>query len=95
MGCPYLPPTDDAAPWTPAHLAVAGVLSTVCPGFSTTTPEVGEVVDAYPHWEHGTLRDHVGGHPSPALLAGLVALKGGMRERDDAAIAERNKKGGG
>lgn len=92
MGCPYLPATTDAAPWAPEYLRVAGEATSVCPGFTTTTAAAREVVEAYPHWENGTLRDHLGGPPSPAMLGGLVALKGGMRERDNAELA---KKGGG
>jgi len=95
MACPYLPRTSTATPWAPPFMLMADATTTVCPGYSTTTPAVAEVVAAYPHWEHGTLRDHVGGPPSPALLAGLVALKGGMRDRDNDDVRERAKKGGG
>lgn len=94
MGCPYLPRTIDATPWSPAYMLAAGESTSACPGFTTTTPAVCEVVAAYPHWERGTLRDYIGGMPSPALLAGLTALKGGMRDRDDDDARKRAAKVG-
>lgn len=94
MGCPYLPASPSASPWTPEYLRVVDVAMTACPGYTSTLPAAREVVEAYAHWEAGTLRDHLGGAPSPSMLDGLVALKGGIRERDAAAMAERTKKGG-
>lgn len=92
MACPYLPAIRSASAWTPKHLRAAGVDVATCPGYTSTMPTVTEVVAAYPHWENGTLRDHLGGAPSSLMLDGLVSLKGGIRERDNAAIAERNAK---
>lgn len=64
-----------------------------CPGYSTSLPMVGEVVEAYPHWEAGTLTDLIGGAPSRALLLGLSALKAGHAERSRDILDER-KAGG-
>lgn len=93
MGCPYEPRHPHATPWAPRHLVMADARPSVCPGYTTTLPEVQEVVVATPHWEHGTLRDLLGGAPSPAMLAGLSALRAGIKERDAAALEERTKGG--
>lgn len=92
MGCAYEPTNRDAAPWAPRYLIASGERTTVCPGYSTTLPMVSEVVEAYPHWEHGTLVAFIGGTPTRAFLDGLAALRAGIKERDAAAVAE---KGGG
>lgn len=93
MGCAYLPTVSHAAPWSPAHLD-ASEAPDMCPGYTTTLPMVREVVEAYPHWEHGTVRDLIGGTPGRALLEGLAALRAGIRERDAAELEARSNKGG-
>jgi hypothetical protein len=95
LGCGYLPPLDDARPWTPPYLAGKGFTATICAGYACTLSEVREVVTCLPQWEQGTLTEYLDGEPpGRQLLDCLALLKGAVRELESARI-EESKRGGG
>lgn len=58
-GCGYLPPPDESrrmfvGPWRGGSLPnYKGPKTTVCPGYSTSLPEVIETVRTHRHWSKG------------------------------------------
>ena len=96
MGCGYEPAIKGAAPWTPRAQIEAGSTNTTCPGYTTSLPVVREVVDAYIHWERGTLADVIGARPTPTALHCLTALAAGSNEQRDQRLRDlREQRGGG
>lgn len=84
LACGYEARVDNATPWHPLYWLRQGLTLEHCPGYTTTLPEVLEVLDAYPHWEAGTLTDLLDGDRAPgALLRALVAMKAGVNEYQD------------
>lgn len=99
MGCGYEAPLPEALgtarPWTPHWWVMQGWDASICPGYSTTLPEVVEVTYAYGQWEAGTLTEWVasmeGEAPSRALLDALAMRKAGINERQHAEYDERER----
>lgn len=94
MGCGFEPATADAHPWTPSAWIDRGESPTVCPGYSTTLPAVGEVMNLYPQWEQHTLSDYLGGPASRQALDCLTALRAGIKEHEADKMSRVGKKGG-
>lgn len=70
-------------PFAPAFWVERDRRPTVCPGFSTTLPEVREIVDLYPFFESGGALLPAaldGQQPTSVLLRGLAELRGGINE---------------
>lgn len=55
IGCGLLPPTTLVRPPKWRHRFDDGADATVCPGFSTSLPDVVEVARLYLHWDKGNL----------------------------------------
>ncbi len=92
LGCAYEPALERATPWTPRYWVDKDLAATVCPGYTTTLPEVAEVVEAFPQWEKGALTEHLDGEPpTRALLDLLRVMKAGISEFEMSKI----KKDGG
>lgn len=100
MGCGFERAEKGAQPWTPAFwVKQAGRAQSeeerarwkpsVCPGYTTTLPEVREVLALYPQWEARTLTDALSGEsPTVPLLEGLSELRGGIRELERSHLPE-------
>lgn len=96
MGCGWEAPIDGARPWSPASWAERGIATSTCPGYTTTLPIVGEIIDAYPQWEQGTLTDYLDGTaPTPIALTCLTMLRAGIREHEAAPLREASQKRAG
>lgn len=90
QGCGYLPPRDGARPGFGVPLE-ADVEPTVCPGYSTSLPEVVEAVRFRPSYLKGYLTEHLGEAPSPALIDAQNILEGAVNTFQ-AFDAERKRK---
>lgn len=89
LACGFEPTTDGAKPWHPRYFVIAGQDLETCPGYTASLPEVLETLDAFPHWEAGTLDDLLDGARAPkALLRALVAMKDGVNEFQEARRKE-------
>jgi hypothetical protein len=90
LACGFEPRIEGAEPWHPLYWLRHGLELTTCAGYTTQLPEVVEVVEAYPHWEAGTLTDYLDGERAPAgFLRALVMRKAGLNEHMDAKREER------
>lgn len=90
LGCGWEPALPSAQPWRPQAWVTRGIEPTVCPGYSTSLPAVGDVIGAYCHWENGTLTEYLDGDaPTRAALDCLAVFRGGMNEH----MADRAKAG--
>lgn len=96
MGCGYAPSIEQPrSVWAPAawrddHRAD---WLTVCPGYSTSLPGVGEIVDAYPQWEQHTLTDYLDGQsPGPIALRYLTALRAGINDHQADTMRAASKR---
>ena len=90
FACGYEPRIEGAQPWHPRFWILQGLKLEHCAGYTTTLPEVGEVLEAYPHWEAGTLPDLLDGRRAPKqLLQLLVFMKAGSNEYQEAKRQER------
>jgi len=84
MGCGFEPPPPDSmrpyvSTWNGGSLPnYKGPKPTVCPGYSTTLPEVIEIARARAHWDKGELRSFTEGAPSAGLLLGIEILDGAL-----------------
>lgn len=67
---------------------------TVCPGFTTSLPEVIEVARARLHWSKGAIMAFCRGQPRGALLLGIEALEGEIGQCQQWALDNPIKKGG-
>lgn len=76
MACGYEPTIDIARPWSPISLNAEwqGTEPTVCPGYTTSLPEVIEIGRARVHWDKGNLRDFCGDDPTEHMLIGIEIL---------------------
>lgn len=77
QGCGYLPPREGARPGFGVPLE-ADVDPTVCPGYSTSLPEVVETVRYRPSYLKGYLTEHLGCTPSPAIIDAENILEGAV-----------------
>lgn len=71
----------------------------ICAGYTTTLPEVGDVVRNFYHWENGTIREMCPSGVSRPLLVGLSLYKSSGEGRSAFRLAEqaeqqRRKAGG-
>jgi len=96
QACGRLPRRANARPFgVPAGVSFE---PTVCPGFSTSLPEVAEAVRYRPSWLKGYLSEHLGAPPSPQMLDAQNVLEGAVNEFQQAEIerrAEEAKRHGG
>jgi hypothetical protein len=90
LACGYEPRVEDAQAWHPRYFVKQGITLETCPGYTASLPEVAEVLDAYPHWEAGTLDDLLDGRRAPgALLRALVMMKAGANDFNEAKRQEQ------
>jgi hypothetical protein len=89
LGCVFEPVLVQATPWSPLALNPAwkgidgkGEPPTVCPGYTTTLPDVVEVARGRVHWQKNSLRDFCGGAPNEQMLALIELLEGETNEVD-------------
>jgi hypothetical protein len=77
MGCGLIPgaTSELVANFTPPGAFVA---ASVCPGYSTSLPEVIEAARLHRHWEKGTLRDRIDCDPTPLLLDLIETYDNGL-----------------
>lgn len=95
MACGFEPAIAEAQPWTPSAWIDRGIEPSVCPGYSTGLPAVGEVLELYPQWEQHTLTDYLGGPASRGTLDCLAVLRAGIKEHESDRLSRAGKKGGG
>lgn len=67
---------------------------TVCPGYSTSLPEVIEIARGWLHWSKGGLRDFTGTQPTEATLHGIEIFDGAANECQSYWSTPRSKGGG-
>jgi hypothetical protein len=89
MGCGYEPKLAGAVPWSPPGWT--GARPSVCPGYSTSLPQVAEIAIARVHWSKGSLRDAVG-KPTQELLDGVVELEAAYTQAQQWAMENPEKK---
>lgn len=106
LGCAWEPePTDPnfrayISPWTGCGVESrpatddAPAFPSVCPGYTTTLPEVIEAVRARVHWDKGELTQFVHGQASDSLLTGIEILHGSVGTVQNWIIDNPVKKGG-
>ena len=69
---------------------------TVCPGYSTGLPEVGEVALAHAHWKHGELAGYCApAAPSEQLLDLVVEREAAIGAVTMWALTPKKDGGGG
>lgn len=93
MRCGYLPDgehIDDSMRWIPDGMSAKDV--TICPGYTTTLPEVIDAIANYHHYETGQITEACGGPPAPSLLHVISILKGAVLSKDAYRMREQAKK---
>lgn len=91
LGCGWEQSAAGARPWSPQSWGARGLSTTTCAGYSTRLHATVEIVDAYCHWENGTLVDYLDGErPTRGALDCLAVFRAGLNEYD----ADRYAKGG-
>ena len=96
LGCGFEPlPTEILRPFCqPASpRGYSGPAPTVCPGYSTSLPEVLEIARGHTHWKVGSLRDYTGDRPSAAMMRGLEIFAGAVGELERAVLTPFAKGG--
>ena len=88
MGCGYLPRHENARPLSPPDIDFD---VTVCPGYSTSLPEVVEAVRYRPSYVKGLLTEHLGEAPSPQFIDGQNVLEGAINLFQQAEIQRRSE----
>jgi len=91
LACGYLPPHVLGHAWS--GCGYDGSDPTVCPGYSTSLPEVAEANRAHFHWSKGNL---VALHrePSDAILRCVEILEGSRGAVTSWAMTPQSKGGG-
>jgi hypothetical protein len=99
MGCGYLPPPDESRR---RHLSIwqggtlpnyKGPKTTVCPGYSTSLPEVIEVARAHRHWSKGNYQV-ADREPRDAMVGALEIFDGALAEFQAWAMTSETDGGG-
>lgn len=81
-------------PWS--GLGYRGDMPTVCPGYSTSLPEVIEIARARAHWAKGQLEAFCGGEPpTNDLMMGIEILDGAIASVLDWRSIPKDQGGGG
>lgn len=88
MGCGYLPRHESARPLSPPDIDFD---VTVCPGYSTSLPEVAEAVEFRPSWSKGYLAEYLEGPPSPQCLRAQAVLEGAINQFQQSEIERQRK----
>lgn len=87
FACPYAPvPPEQLLPYVrpPIPPAYSGDELTVCPGYSSSLPEVIEGARAWRHWEKADVRAFTGGAwPTPGLTLAIESF--------DAAVSQHQR----
>ena len=84
MGCGFEPPPVESKRayvqmWNGGSLPnYKGPKATVCPGYTSSLPEVIEVARARMHWEKGELAAFTRGELSEGLTTGIEILEGAI-----------------
>lgn len=66
----------------------------VCPGYTTSLPEVIEIARGRLHWSKGSLGQFCRGQASDAMLVGIEILEGASNACQAWCIDNPQKKGG-
>jgi hypothetical protein len=99
MGCGYEVPARELAPqpWSPSSMSRTwrGDV-TVCPGYSTSLPDVLEVCRARVHWEKNAaaFEAFCEGDPTEQMLAAVEILEGSVNEVTAWVSTPRSEGGG-
>jgi hypothetical protein len=99
LGCGFLPPPEQSKRrhvrlWQGGSLPnYKGPETTVCPGYSTTLPEVIEVVRAHRHWSKGNL-PVADREPADPFVAAIEILDSALGEFQSWGMTSE-KDGGG
>lgn len=95
MACPYeAAPPEGLRPFVrPPDVEGATVTPTVCPGYTTSLPEVIELARAWDWREHGSLRDFCGGYPTEATKRGVELFAGYVADLKHKLMTPRSKGG--
>lgn len=95
IGCGYEPPIERAQTWSPPMGAKAynGPAPTVCPGYTTSLPEVIETAVARVHWSNGNFdaRDE----QIEDLLNCIIVLDGAYKSVERWLMTPSSEGGGG
>lgn len=82
IGCGFEPPpnpefVDFVRVWDPprSRIGFEGPELTTCPGYTTSLPEVHEVIEARVHWTKGQLDLFCDEKPTKQLLQSIVILE--------------------
>lgn len=97
MGCGYEPsPAPDVLPlvfpWQ--GLGYTGPKVVVCPGYTTTLPEVIEIARSHLHWSKGSLTEFCRGLVADSTIFGIEILEGASNEMQHWSIKHPIKDGG-
>jgi hypothetical protein len=94
LGCGYEPAIADPRPWSRANLdADWQGKETLCPGYTTSLPEVIEIARARVHWkEGGGLRDFCNEPITEQMRLGVEILEGASNECQGWAMKNPEKK---
>lgn len=96
LGCPFEAPIENAQPWSPpdGKHGFKHASPTVCPGYTTSLPEVRETSRAYTHWTKGQLAEFCGGQPSDAMLMAVEILDFDVHANQHYLMTPVNEGGG-
>jgi hypothetical protein len=65
-----------------------------CPGYLMSLPDTIATLEAFPHWDKGTLRDWCGGKPHRILLEYLNVLQGSVSGLESHAFRKARERHG-
>lgn len=96
LGCAFEPLIEISHPWSPpgGKHGFQHASPTVCPGYTTSLPEVREAARAYSHWTKGQLADFCGGQPSDAMLMAVEILDYDVNCNQHWLLTPENEGGG-
>lgn len=96
-GCGWEHPNPSAQPWSPSSMDPQwnGDDST-CPGYTSSLPQVVEVLRARVHWEKNAaaFESYCGGAASDQTLAAIEILEGAVHEAQHWAMNNPQSSGG-
>lgn len=98
MGCGFLPPLERGAVsiWdNPARDPSGDSKPTMCPGYTTSLPEVRETSYARLHWKNSQLEAWARGAPTDHQLDAIAILEASSQQLEAWLMTPKEKGGGG
>ncbi len=95
FGCAYEAPAPSTiAVHPPTGCGYTGERPTVCPGYTTSLPEVQEIAIAHLHWTKGELQNYCRGYSPDAITRGVTMIAGAWADVDNWRMTPVSQGGG-